>query len=256
MSIAEKVRMKIRRMEPGTVFLISDLPTYGVEKRATTKAVSYYYNNENFNNKHGRLRKIADGLYYKEEKGFLGSLPPSYDAVLYALIMSKNKKVGFITGHQLFNKTGLSTQVPAVTTVVTSKNAPSSINIDGIRINVIRKVKKIKENDIKRYEFEYILNNLNKVQSIESEHILESLSSYIDMIYHDEKQFDELYKNLQYKKNKAFLGALIEDYQEEYNKNFDHFLNRIKNDLSDRSKYKVGGLVNYINHNKEWNIEF
>ncbi|HBC3977541.1 DUF6088 family protein [Vibrio parahaemolyticus] len=256
MSTAEKVRMNIRRMKPGTVFLVSDLPTYSEEKRATVKAVSYYASSEKFKEKYGSVNKIADGLYYKEEEGFLGKLPPSYDAVLYALTFVKNKKVGFVTGHKLFNVKGLSTQVPAITTVVTSKKAPTLVNIAGIKIEVIRKTKKIKENDIKRYEFEYILNNLERVQSIESEKISDSLSDYIELIKNDHRQFKELYSHLHYKKTKALLGALIEDYQEKNNENFESLLTEIKKDLSTRSKYRLGHLSSYINHRKEWNIEF
>ena len=256
MYTAEKVRLNIRKMKPGTVFMVSDLPTYIQEKRATVKAVSYYSSSEKLKEQYGSVSKIADGLYYKEEDGFLGKLPPSYDAVLHALTFVRSKKVGFVTGHQLFNKRGLSTQVPAVTTIVTSKYGPTTVNVAGIKIEVMRKTKVIKEKDIKRYEFEYILNNLERIQSVEFDRISDSLGEYIELINEDHSQFKKLYSHLNYKKTKALLGALIEDYQEMYNKNFDGLLNEIKKDLSLRSKYKVGNLSSYINHSKKWNIEF
>ena len=256
MSIAEKVRMNVRRMKPGTVFMVSDLPTYKEEKRATVKAISYYSSSDSLKEKYGSVNKIADGLYYKEEEGFLGKLPPSYDAVLHALTFVKNKKVGFVTGHQLFNKKGLSTQVPAIITVVTSKYAPTKINISGIKIEVIRKEAKINENDIKRYEFEYILNNFEKIQAVELDGFHESLKDYIELINNDHRQFEKLYSHLQYKKTKAILGALIDNYQEKTNENFEPLLNEIKKDLNVRSKYKVGRLSHYISNGKEWNIEF
>ena len=256
MFTAEKVRLNIRKMKPGTVFLVSDLPTYNEQKIATVKAVNYYYLSTIQKEKYGSVSKIADGMYYKEENGVLGKLPPTYDSVLHALTYSKNKKVGFVSGHQLFNQKGLSTQVPAITTVVTSKKSPAKINFAGIKIEIIKKTEAIKEKDIKRYEFEYILNNLSRVQSTEFEKISESLSDYIELVSHDRRQFKKLFNHLQYKKTKALLGALIEDYQEIYNKNDDSILNEIKKDLSSRSKYRLGNVSSYINHKKEWNIEF
>ncbi|AYA41861.1 hypothetical protein HZS38_16120 [Xenorhabdus nematophila] len=208
MSIAEKVRATIKKMKPGTVFMVSDLPTYHEEKSATLKAVNYYSSSDKLKEKYGEINKIAYGLYYKEEQGILGKLPPSYDAILRAIIIDKNRKVGYVTGHQLFNNKGLSTQVPAITTVVTSKNSPAKIDVAGIKIEVKRKIVRIKERDIKRYEFEFILNNLERVQSIGSENIVDDLSDYIKLIYDDKYQFKELYNHLQYKKTKAFLNKL------------------------------------------------
>ncbi|MCF5880686.1 hypothetical protein K3H40_16620 [Aeromonas veronii] len=255
MSIAEKVRNNIGRMKPGTVFMISDLPSYHEEKKATIKAVSYFYKNETFTKRYGSIKKIADGLYYKEEEGFFGKLPPSYDAVLHALIFSKNKKVGFVTGPQLFNIKGLSTQVPATTTVVTSKLAPAKIDIFGIKIEVIRK-QKIEEKNIKRHELEYILNNLSKIQSIEIEMMHFFFNEYFSWIKNDQKQFDELYKNLSYKRTKAVLGALLEEYQLQKKEDIEHYIIKIKEDLSTRSKYKIGHLSNLIQKKEKWNIEF
>lgn len=254
MSIAEKVRREIKRMPPGTVFLVSDLSTYKQEKKATQNAI-YFYLDKQDDRKNDNLRRLAEGLYYKEEVGILGALPPSYDAVLHALIVSNNKRVGFVTGQQLFNKRGLSTQVPATTTVVTSKFAPKSVDVDGIKIKVERKSERIKEKDIKRFEFEYILNNLTKIQSLEANQLLDSLSTYIELFYSDKKQFLKLYEHLRYKKTKAFLGALLEDYQEQSQHSFEYFLRVIKKDLSQRSEYKLGYIANFINHTKEWNIK-
>ncbi len=38
MSIAEKVRATIKKMKPGTVFMVSDLPTYHEEKKCNIKS--------------------------------------------------------------------------------------------------------------------------------------------------------------------------------------------------------------------------
>lgn len=259
MSTAEKIRKDISKMKPGTVFLASDLPTYKDERNSTLKAVNYLAANDDFKYKYINIKKIADGMYYKKEFGLFGELPPSYDSVIHALIYSKNKKVGYFVGHQLFNQKGLSTQVPSTVTVITSKNAPSKISISGISIDVKKKQSIINERDIYRLEFEYILNNIGKIQSIELYSFLEKIEPYIKFIVKNKNEFIALVDELKYKKTKAFLGALIEEYdhreKREYHSSVEH-IKYIKNALSFNSTYKMGIVSDVIKNKQKWNIEF
>lgn len=255
MSIAKKVRIKISRMTPGTVFLVNELYFYKKAKNATLKAIANYIKNDELKRQFGYLYRLAKGLYYKEEKGILGKLPPSYHAILSALLISKKQQVGFIAGHVLFNQKGLSTQVPTVTTIITSKKTPSFINLRGIKIEVIKQ-KKIKKENIKINEFAYILNNIEKIQDIENEIIMHSIKEYIHLISSDYKNFDLLYKKLNYKKTKALLGALMEEYLKTYDVDIEHLISRVRNDLNQKSKYHFNNISNYITYRKNWNIVF
>ena len=263
MSVAQKVRVNINKMEPGSVFMLSDLPSYRKEHKATQQALSYYSKNEKLKDKYGYISRLADGVYYKEEIGILGKLPPSFDAIVHALTYSNNKKVGYIIGHELFHKRGLSTQVPSRITIVTSKHAPAKLRVSGIDIEIKRKVDKVKEKDINRLELEYILNNLDKIQDLSRDHFKESLYKYFDFVSQDEKQFKLLYKHIIYKKTKALFGALFEEYQEyqEYQENnmvndFSSYINYIRKDLSSKSEYKIGRLFNLVDNYKAWNIKY
>ena len=256
MTVAQKVRSHIKRMPEGTVFLSTDIPSYSKEQRATIKALGYYVTSESLKKKHGTIVKLADGVYYKEEIGLLGSLPPSYDSLLHALLYSKNKQVGYITGHQLFNNRGLSTQVPSKITVVTSKQAPAQIDLPGIHIEIKHTKNKIKQDDIPAYELEYILNNMASIQDLEKDSLTQTLWGYFDKIVDNAKQFKELYNHLVYKKTKALFGALLEEYQTSTHKNISSYLSLIKLDLSSTSEYKLGQLATIIDNSKQWNIKF
>lgn len=255
MSTAEKVRSDIRKMKPGTVFLVSDLEAYKESKSATTKALAYFMKKDEKND-NSSIGKIADGLFYKVEKSRFGNLPPSYREVIQALTYKNKRKVGYTVGPSLFNMKGLSTQVPSVVTIITSKNAPHYIDAYGIKIEVKRTKETVREKDIARYELEYILNNISKIQDFEGRSLSDSLEEYIQHIVDDSRNLRKLYKHLSYKKTKALFGAILDDYQEKHDANFEGFLTEIRNDLSRRSHYRLGSLSRYIKNKDEWNIKF
>jgi hypothetical protein len=254
MVTAEKVRRYIKNVPEGTVFMPSDIPTYSKEPRATLKALDYYNRSESQMNKYGSISKLSDGIYYKEEYGLLGVLPPRYDAVLHALLFSKGKQVGYIIGHQLFNNKGLSHQVPSTTTIITSKHAPAHIKFAGIHIEVKRTKVKIKEGDILIGELEYILNNLGTIQELEKETLRNTLWGYFDILVSNTRQFKKLYSHLIYKKTKALLGALLEEYQLKTHKKVESIIAIIRKDLSSKSEYRLGNLATIIENPKQWNI--
>jgi hypothetical protein len=253
MSISERVSVYISQMQPGTVFLLSDIATYGQARKATTKAVQYYLSHNNVHK--SNISKIANGLYYKDEMGLLGKLPPSFDAILHALTYSNGSQVGYIVGHQLFHRIGLSTQVPATVSIVTSKQSPPHVDFAGIKIKVKNTKSLIEQRDIKRLELAYILNNIGTIQSLESDMLNNSLADYFDLLQ-DSEQFEQLYQQLTYKRTKALLGALIEHYQSQAAIDMSVMIDLIEEDLSHRSQYQWGHLSEHIDNGKRWGIRF
>lgn len=253
MSISARVRDFIGQQQPGTVFLLSDIDTYNDARKATTKAVQYYLSHHD--QPFGRVSKVANGLYYKDKIGLLGKLPPSFDAVIQALTYQNDSQVGYVVGHKLFNRLGLSTQVPTTVSVVTSKRAPTHIDFAGIKVEVQSKQQTIKPQDIKFLELAYVLNNVDKIQSLEGESIYNALFSYFETLYHqNDDQFKKLYDRLVYKRTKAIFGALLEYYQEQAEIDFSRQIDWIQHDLSDRSHYHVGYFSTFLDNRKRWHI--
>lgn len=252
MSISAQVHDFIRQLQPGTVFLLSDIATYEDARKATGRALQYYMTHED--HPAGGVSKIADGLYYKDKVGLLGKLPPSYEEILHALTYQEDTQVGYVVGHQLFYQLGLSTQVPATVSVVTSKQAPANINFAGMRIEVKGKKQSIEQQDIKLLQLAYVLNNIDKIQSLEGESIYSALLTYFDELNHGNEQFEKLYERLVYKRTKALFGALLEHYQEQVHRDFSEQIDLIENDLSDRSYYHLGYISTFLDNRKRWHI--
>ena len=62
----------------------------------------------------GKLAKLSKGRFYKPENTPFGRVLPNYQAVINDLLYVDDKAVGYLTGINLFNQLGLTTQISNV----------------------------------------------------------------------------------------------------------------------------------------------
>lgn len=112
-SFKENITRQIERIESGKIFTSKDL-VYPHEKFAN---VSVILSRKSIK---GELVRIEKGVYYKPKKSVLGlgSLPLYQDEQLKYLT---DKLDGYISGAYIYNKMGLTEQVPSVITIATPK---------------------------------------------------------------------------------------------------------------------------------------
>jgi len=61
--------------------------------------------------KAGEIRRLSKGRYYKTKMTEFGELMPSSYQIVKDLLEENGKLIGYITGYQIFNELGLTTQV-------------------------------------------------------------------------------------------------------------------------------------------------
>ncbi len=105
-NISEIVRNKIEKTDYGIVFSASDFPVEVTKQKSVNKVL------ENLT-KAGEIRRLVKGRYYKTKMTEFGELMPSSYQIVKKLLEEKGKLIGYITGYQIFNELGLTTQVSA-----------------------------------------------------------------------------------------------------------------------------------------------
>ncbi|NDV81554.1 DUF6088 family protein [Bacteroides sp. 51] len=112
-SFKENINKQIDSIESGEIFTFKDL-MFPYDKFAHVAVILSQ------KNKKGELVRIEKGAYYKPKKSTLGlgSLPVYQDEQLKYLT---EKLDGYITGAYIYNKMGLTEQVPSVITIATPK---------------------------------------------------------------------------------------------------------------------------------------
>jgi hypothetical protein len=76
--------------------------------------------------KAGKIRHLSKGRYYKAKITEFGELPPDSYQIVKDLLEENGRTIGYITGYQIFNELGLTTQVSAILQIGTIKDKKST----------------------------------------------------------------------------------------------------------------------------------
>lgn len=116
--ITDIVIEKIDSIAYGYVFSASDFPIDVTKQKSVNKVL------ENLT-KEGKIRRLFKGRYYKTKTTEFGELLPDSYQIVKDLLIDNGKLIGYITGYQIFNELGLTTQVSAILQIGTIKNKKS-----------------------------------------------------------------------------------------------------------------------------------
>jgi len=139
-SIAAAVNQAIDRATPGQIFGYEEFPQYKETPGAVVCAV-------NRSVKNGRLKRVEKGRFYRPRTGILGAMPVSDEALLRDVLYRNGQRCGYITGPSLYNRLGLTTQVPKTIAVATNRAAQTK-DFGTIRIKLVPKRAPIRESAV------------------------------------------------------------------------------------------------------------
>lgn len=105
MKVAEKIERKISRMQEGTTFKYQQLGIDQSEYSAAAKAIERII-------KKGIIKRLSTGVFYKPKQSAFGELRPREEELLKPYLFQDGKRIAYITGGLLYNRMGLTTQVP------------------------------------------------------------------------------------------------------------------------------------------------
>lgn len=131
--------------------------------------------------KENKLSQFVKGIYYKPTKGIFGSKPLNINKVIEKkYICDKNGKKGYFTGAYLFNKLGLTTQIPKEILIVTNE-CPNFNDYNNKNLGVtIRKPKTpVTEDNYKYLQLFDILMNKDNIK-IEVDNEKEIIYKFIE----------------------------------------------------------------------------
>jgi hypothetical protein len=105
MSIAQTVQNTIDNLPAGQIFGYQELPNYAQSSTAVIKAVNRMVSDN-------RLTRLSKGKFYVPKKGLLGTRKPSDEELIRSILYKNGRLRGYITGISLYNRLGLTTQMP------------------------------------------------------------------------------------------------------------------------------------------------
>jgi len=241
MNISESVNKKIKRMKPGKLFSYQDFSNYSDHSAAIIKAISRH-------SKELGLIKVKKGLYYKEAQGAFGRMAPKDSDVINYFSHHNSKTIGYITGLALYHRWGLTTQMPAETTIATSKNKREKIELSGLRITTIPAPDRVTDNTIPLLQFLDTLKNVDRIPDTTTEDVISKLAKRLATYSPQQiKAMENIAIHSYSAKTKALLGSFLETY-------LNHFSTKLHKTLNPTSSYKITATNSLKIKQKHWHL--
>jgi hypothetical protein len=241
MNIAKKIEEKINNIENGKTFTYKDLNIKKGEYSAASKSIERLIKKE-------IIKRISTGVFYKPKQTVFGELKPDEEKIITPYLFKNGKRIAYITGLLLYNKMGLTTQIPKEINIASNKKR-IYISKGSIKASAVKSYVEVTNKNYKLLELLDALKDFKKIPDLDKKSAIKIQTNKILEL--NNKQKKELIKiALEYPPRvRAFLGALLENIDKNINvKSLDDSLNPL-------SEYKLGITKDILPTIEKWNIK-
>jgi len=239
MTVAQKINTEILKMPEGNTFKYQELDISRDEYAAAAKAIERML-------KAGVIQRVSTGLFYRPKKTIFGVLTPDEQELLRPYLFEGRKRIAYITGGALYNRLGLTTQVPK-NIKICSYSKRIDLNIGNMRVTSVRSYVEIDNKNYTMLELLDALKDFKIIPDIDKAGAIKNLRKRISEIGNMEK-FTKLI--LKYPPRvRAFSGALLEliGYRES--------LTLLKDSLNPLSDFEIGLDIQQLPTSQNWKIK-
>ncbi len=237
MNIALEVRNRINSLDYGIVIKYSDLIDITDNVLALSKALSRMV-------KDNKLEKIEKGVFYKPKNSKFGKISPNINEIVKKELEKDGDISGYITGINLYNKLGLTTQISNVIEIATNKRKVPK-EIMGTKIKFIQVNLKVDKNNVNLLQ---ILDAIKSIKKIPDSNLNENYKILKYKISELSQKEQEKIRDIALNYSpitRALLGSILEEIS-----SVD--LSILENSLNAYTKFNID--IDNIKNKKRWNI--
>lgn len=242
MKVAEQIRNTIETIPESQPFGYADLGIKQADFVTAAKALERMQ-------KKGTIKKVSKGVFYKPEMTVYGALGPDYDALLNRFLFKNNKRVGYITGGELYNQLNLTTQNYFRKKIATNRGR-KKIEKGALKTSTVKSYVDITEENYKLLGILDAIKDIKNIADTPTAKAIKILAAKIEKF--EQLDIQNLMKYaIQYPPRvRALLGAILED---KFTNEFD--LASLKKSLNPTSTYKIRIKEADFPTIKNWNIK-
>jgi hypothetical protein len=240
MKVSQRIEKSIGRIVSGKTFTYSELELEPEEYPAATKAIERLL-------KRGLINRATTGVFYKPRQTVFGDLKPAEEELLRPYLFDGDKRVAYITGTALYNKMGLTTQVPK-NIKVASQGTRVITRIGNIKIAPIKSYVEVTNENYKLLEILDALKDFRIIPDLDKKMTIQLLLRKIKDLS-DKEKAGMVKIALKYPPRvRAFFGAILDELK--INKNSV----LLKQSINPLSKYSYGIKEEQLSTISNWNI--
>ncbi len=240
MKTAKKITKKIDLMQTGTIFKYQQLNITPSEYSAATKAIERLITK-------GIVKRVSTGLFYKPIITVFGELRPREAELIKSYLFEKNNRIAYITGTALYNRMGLTTQVPN-TIKLACRSKRISINTENVQAKPVKSYIDVTNDNYYLLEILDALKDFTKIPDLDKNAAIKYLLNKLTKLTEKDKSRIIKFSLFYPPRTRAFLGALFDK------KNHKQSVTICKQSLNPLSMYKLGIKEDILSTAPNWNI--
>jgi hypothetical protein len=199
--------------------------------------------------KKGVVQRASTGLFYKPQKTVFGVLRPKEEELLKPYLFEGNNRIAYITGSSLYNRLGLTTQIPNHIKVA-SRSKRIIARIGNLKISPIKSYVDVTNENYYILEILDALKDFKKIPDSDQQLMVKRLTALIGQFTETDKKKLIKYA-LQYPPRvRALLGALLENTCETATS-----LETLKRNMNPLTIYSYGIKKELLPTITNWNIQ-
>jgi len=241
MSITKKIENKISLINEGETFTYQQLSIDKSEYQTAAKSIERLI-------KKGVIKRISPGIFFRPKQTVFGELLPNDEEVLKSYLFSNGKRIAYITGTYLYNKLGLTTQIPQIIKIA-SREKEVKVNKANIKTKPAKSYVDVTNKNYQYLEILDAIKDFNKIPDLNIENGIKILLNILKKLRRED--IDKILKySLKYPpRTRALLGALLEEIG--IKDNFDNLLDS----LNPLSEYSIGIKKDILPTIENWKIK-
>ena len=241
MSVAASVNRIIDQAPTGRIFGYEVFPQYRESPGAVVRAVNRGVETQ-------RLVRIEKGRFYKPRTGVLGDVPVSDDERLRDALYRNGRRVGYVTGPALYNRLGLTTQMPKTVAVAVNR-ATQTKNLGTIRMKLLSRRAPISNSTVPLLEILDILRDARRVPDANVERVIQEITKRLTALTPTElKKLQQFALDYYNPATRALLGMLLTRCQRAV------LLPTLKASLNPTTHFDLGIDPDEWPESRAWNI--
>jgi uncharacterized protein DUF6088 len=240
MSIAATVSESIKRLEPGQIFGCGDLPGYRDAPEAVVRALSRL-------TAENKLKRLAKGRYYVPKQGVLGELKPTDSELIRNALYRNGQLNGYVTGPALYNRLGLTTQMPKTITVAIN-GARQDKDFGTIRIKSVTSRAPVRKADVPLLQYLDALRDIKKIPDSNPDEVAEQIvNRLVELSAPEVQRLQRLALKYYNAATRALLGLLLSRNQQDLDPG-------LRMSLNPFSRYTIGLNKTRWPDKAKWNV--
>ncbi|MGV8907224.1 MAG: hypothetical protein ACOH15_11570 [Acetobacterium sp.] len=245
MNIAQIVRERIEKYEDTEPILFREI-TYDMDEH---KSAAYVAINRMINEK--RIEQFEKGVYYKPKKTKYGTLQIDRQKLVQKKYIERdNEPTGYITGPELWNQWGLTSQIPK--RIWIAKNIRQKRVDEDLNVLLVKAKGLIRKDTIKALQYLDVLDQLEMIPDTTIDTALKKIIEIFKNNFDEEGKLLILEESKKYSKQVQVLVGLIAEAADIDDLYFKAYLKHYKTAVANGKKVILAVKPDVFKNNRSW----